>query len=65
MTKKHKDKLLNPPCTVLKYCPYGVLVEQFDLADPDDEKRCPVYGHICPVYEIRGESGNHDIEDAA
>lgn len=57
MENSKQHKLIKPPCTELKYCPYGVLVEQFDLANPADERRCSIYGHVCPVYVIRGESG--------
>jgi len=42
------------PCHVLKYCPYGPLVEEMPLLDNYDEKsgeqRCSVFGHQCPYY---------------
>jgi len=40
------------PCRKLKYCPYGILVEQFPLPETDEEMeaRCEFYGHICPAF---------------
>ena len=38
------------PCHILKYCPYGPLVENFPLSDPRNEKSCKVFGHDCPVF---------------
>ncbi len=41
------------PCWELKYCPYGALVEDFELRDePEDPYRCRVFGHICPVFLV-------------
>lgn len=41
------------PCWELKYCPYGVLIEDFELrADPEDPYRCRVFGHMCPVFLV-------------
>ena len=41
------------PCWELKYCPYGVLVEDFELRDePDDPYRCRIFGHLCPVFLV-------------
>ena len=41
------------PCWELKYCPYGVLVEDFELRDePEDPYRCRIFGHICPVFLV-------------
>lgn len=41
------------PCWELKYCPYGVLVENFELRDgSDDPYRCRIYGHLCPVFLV-------------
>ena len=41
------------PCWELKYCPYGVIVEDFELRDePEDPYRCRIFGHICPVFLV-------------
>ena len=46
------------PCWELKYCPYGVLVEQFPVDSLDTnaefgpEQACSIFGHICPVYIV-------------
>jgi len=41
------------PCWELKYCPYGVLVENFELrAEADDPYRCRIFGHLCPVFLV-------------
>lgn len=41
------------PCWELKYCPYGVLVEDFELRDdPEDPYRCKIFGHMCPVFLV-------------
>lgn len=41
------------PCWELKYCPYGPLVEDFELRDePEDPYRCRIFGHICPVFLV-------------
>ena len=41
------------PCWELKYCPYGVLVENFELRnEQDDPYRCRIFGHICPVFLV-------------
>ena len=40
------------PCWELKYCPYGVLVEQFPLAEDRNEMSCRIYGHDCPVFYV-------------
>ena len=44
-------KAVCKPCWELKYCPYGVLVEEFPRAK-EKSKLCKIYGHICPVYKI-------------
>jgi len=46
------------PCWELKYCPYGPLVEDFplpsseQLSENDLEKRCSIFGHLCPVFFV-------------
>lgn len=54
--KRSKGTYINAickPCWELKYCPYGVLVENFELRDePDDPYRCRIFGHLCPVFLV-------------
>lgn len=40
------------PCKKLRYCPYGVLVEQFPMPETDEEYEaaCTFWGHVCPVF---------------
>jgi hypothetical protein len=38
------------PCRVLKYCPYGPLVEDFTYHP--DEHRCDIFGHECPAFSM-------------
>lgn len=40
------------PCWELKYCPYGVLIEDFPLAKLEDDRRCSIFGHVCPVFQV-------------
>jgi len=40
------------PCKMLMYCPYGSLVEDFPVANVDDECACGVFGHECPAYHV-------------
>lgn len=61
---------IEKPCHILKYCPYGCLVEYFPLGDEEVEwngiklpwlkKRseaysCGIFGHDCPVFYVAGE----------
>ena len=54
--KRCNGKYINAickPCWELKYCPYGVLVEDFELRDePEDPYRCRIFGHMCPVFLV-------------
>ena len=54
--KRCNGKYINAickPCWELKYCPYGVLVEDFELRDePSDPYRCRIFGHTCPVFLV-------------
>ncbi|MGA3291510.1 MAG: hypothetical protein ABSD42_14875 [Candidatus Bathyarchaeia archaeon] len=53
---------LKSPCKVLKYCPYGYLVEQFPLGDMlgdnstfkknKNAKACFIFGHDCPCWYV-------------
>lgn len=40
------------PCVKLEYCPYGALVEQFQLPNPHDKHGCDLFGHLCPVFVV-------------
>ena len=49
--KKIVDRDAEKPCHVLKYCPYGPLVEEYPLREKRDPKySCTVFGHDCPVF---------------
>ena len=43
-------KAVCKPCWELKYCPYGPLVEEFEIGEANDDRRCRIFGHICPVF---------------
>lgn len=43
-------KAVCKPCWELKYCPYGILVEEFPFKEEFDDKSCRIFGHDCPVY---------------
>lgn len=43
-------KAVCKPCWELKYCPYGVLVEDFPFKEEFDDKSCRIFGHDCPVF---------------
>lgn len=55
---KRRSQHVCKPCWELKYCPYGVLVEQFPVgsldgnADFGPEQVCSIFGHVCPVYIV-------------
>lgn len=40
------------PCWEIKYCPYGVLVEEFPLKSENDDQSCRIFGHDCPVFYV-------------
>ena len=46
----HKHTDIEKPCHVLKYCPYGSLVEEFKLRTKRIKISCTTFGHDCPVY---------------
>lgn len=65
--KKTQVKLREFPCDILKYCPYGCLVEYFPLRGKivswnglqiewikpiKESKPCPTFGHDCPVFYV-------------
>ena len=39
------------PCHILGFCPYGAMVEAFELRPKNDPKiSCNLFGHDCPVF---------------
>jgi len=70
--------LVSKPCKILKYCPYGPLVEQFPLRPGpmhhqvrrEEDMACRIFGHQCPVfytaeeYEEERAEEDADLEDA-
>ncbi len=49
---QHRVKAVCKPCWEIKYCPYGPLVEEFPLGEENDERRCRIFGHQCPVFHV-------------
>jgi hypothetical protein len=45
-------KAVCKPCWEIKYCPYGPLVESFQVKENPDEKSCRIFAHDCPVFHI-------------
>ncbi|WP_052714226.1 HNH endonuclease [Paenibacillus dauci] len=45
-------KAVCKPCWELKYCPYGLLVEDFPLKKERDDHSCRIFGHDCPVFYV-------------
>ncbi len=44
---------IRKPCRRLRWCPFGILVEQFPTASqPDPREACMVYDHRCPAFEV-------------
>ena len=50
-TSHHKGDSLAKPCHILRWCPYGELVEFFPLMS-SGEAACRVYGHYCPAFHV-------------
>lgn len=50
--------MIEKPCGVLGWCPYGPLVEEYPLEEEDlhesmvrrSPEHCMVFGHYCPVF---------------
>lgn len=38
------------PCWLLKFCPYGQVIEVFPITKKRSGKSCEVFGHDCPVF---------------
>ena len=36
------------PCLIIRFCPYGKLVEEFPISE--DRKSCEIFEHDCPVF---------------
>ncbi len=49
---KLRVKAVCKPCWEIKYCPYGILVENFPLNEEFTDKSCKIYGHDCPVFLV-------------
>jgi len=49
---KKRVKSVCKPCWELKYCPYGIVVENFPLRKTSDAKSCRIFGHDCPVFSV-------------
>lgn len=43
--------IVDKPCRILNYCPYGSLVEQSPLLKKRNNQSCSVFGHQCPVFK--------------
>lgn len=55
-TERVVDQDAEKPCHELGWCPYGQLVEEFELKKPRHEKfSCGVFGHDCPVFYHKEE----------
>ncbi len=60
---KTAPKTPTKPCLMLRYCPYGILVEDFPvIEDQNQEFGCPMFGHICPVYQVAEKLSKKDIQ---
>ncbi len=58
--KPYVDKI-EKPCHDVGYCPYGYLVEYFQIAKKEDEYSCKVFGHDCPAfYLVEGASEDNE-----
>ena len=41
------------PCKKCGFCPYGQLVEAFELRNETDDKiSCKLFGHDCPMFYL-------------
>jgi hypothetical protein len=46
---------------MLKFCPFGGLVEEYPLHDGDTHMSCEVFGHDCPIF-YQAEMFSEDTE---
>lgn len=51
-TKKVLWSNIIKPCWILKWCPYGQLIEEYPPEKVMDNKKmtCEVFGHHCPAF---------------
>lgn len=49
---RERPNVVCKPCWELKYCPYGVLVEEFPVGKRGEFKDCIIYNHECPVFYV-------------
>ena len=49
---KERAYVVCKPCWELKYCPYGVLVEEFPIGERGNFKDCVIFNHECPVFYV-------------
>lgn len=49
---KERPNVVCKPCWELKYCPYGVLVEEFPIGERGAFKDCIIFNHECPVFYV-------------
>ena len=40
------------PCIVLSWCPYGSLIEAFQIGGSSERFRCSLFDHDCPVFYV-------------
>jgi len=43
-------KQLEKPCYYTGYCPYGCLVEEFNITKKPTKYSCKIFGHNCPAF---------------
>ena len=49
-TEKIINKKTIKPCKLCGFCPYGKIVEEFELREKRNEFSCKIYGHDCPAF---------------
>jgi len=49
-TKHLVTENITHPCKFLNYCPYGKLVEEYQIRNPQTKISCKIFGHDCPVH---------------
>jgi len=61
------------PCRILRFCPYGSIVENYPIVETfplprkDEPESCSVFGHQCPVFFHAGplvDEGEVSTEDS-
>ena len=49
------DRNAIKPCSILQYCPYGILVEAFRIRHSlknGSKYSCELFGHDCPIFYL-------------